>query len=138
LGTRVAKRHAGVAIRMVFRQETEKMSSANLSPELQPHVLADQLANKIFVDGKLRAPVSGAHFMLVNPATAQPVVPVAEAGPSDIDMAVEAATRAQKKWAQIAPRERGKLVAACGRLLDAHVEELSRLVSLESGKALRT
>ena len=36
------------------------------------------------------------------------------------------------------PRERGKLIAECGRLLGDHVEELGRLVALETGKALRT
>ena len=35
-------------------------------------------------------------------------------------------------------RDRGKLVAACGARLAAHVEELGRLTALETGKALRT
>jgi acyl-CoA reductase-like NAD-dependent aldehyde dehydrogenase len=35
-------------------------------------------------------------------------------------------------------RERGKSVAECGRILNNHVEELGRLVALETGKALRT
>ena len=35
-------------------------------------------------------------------------------------------------------RKRGTLIAECSRLLADHVEELGRLVALETGKALRT
>ena len=38
----------------------------------------------------------------------------------------------------MASRKRGALVAQCAALLREHVEELARLIALETGKALRT
>ena len=51
---------------------------------------------------------------------------------------LQAAAHAQKAWAKLPARERGKLIVECGRVLNEHVEELGRLVALETGKALRT
>src|SRR5690606_18104705 len=62
----------------------------------------------------------------------------ARADAADVDRAVAAARKAQKAWGKRSARERGALVSECGRLLTAHVEELGRLLALETGKALRT
>ena len=51
---------------------------------------------------------------------------------------MRSAANAQVAWARRSARERGKLVAKCGELLAAHVEELGLLTALETGKALRT
>ena len=45
---------------------------------------------------------------------------------------------AQKAWARLPARKRGALVAQCGAVLRAHTEELARLITLETGKAIRT
>src|SRR5260370_899775 len=62
----------------------------------------------------------------------------AEGAAGDVDIAVKAAAKAQKAWAKLASRERGRLVYDCGRLLNDHVEEIARLITLETGKAIRT
>ncbi len=81
---------------------------------------------------------SGKVFGIVNPATGETIAEAADAGAADIDIAVKAASQAQKSWKTLHPRERGRLVGECGRLLAAHSEEIARLVALETGKALRT
>ena len=81
---------------------------------------------------------SGKTFPVVNPATGDEIGHAADGDGADIHAAVQAAREAQRLWARKSARERGKLVAECGRLLENHVEELGRLVALESGKALRT
>jgi acyl-CoA reductase-like NAD-dependent aldehyde dehydrogenase len=112
--------------------------TTRLSPNLDPVALAGELSNKLLIDGGLRPAVSGRSFGVVNPATAQTIAEAAEAGAEDVDIAVNAAARAQKEWRKLHPRERGRLVGECGRLLNEHIEELARLVALETGKALRT
>src|SRR4051794_20184832 len=114
------------------------MSENRLSPVLDPHALADQLSNKLLIDGKLVPAASGKTFDIVSPATGKVVAQAADGAAADVDRAVQAAVKAQKDWGKMHPRDRGKLVTECGRLLNDHVEEIARLVALETGKALRT
>ncbi len=112
--------------------------SKTLTPNTDPFALATELSGRHFIDGDLVAAVSGKTFDVVNPATRQTVATAAFGEAADVDAAVAAAERAQIEWAKLAPRQRGKLVQEAGRLLAEHVEELGRLVALETGKALRT
>jgi len=75
---------------------------------------------------------------VLNPATGQVIAQAAASGAEDVDAAVLAAGRAQKAWAEVPARERGKRLVECAQLLSLHVETLGRLVALETGKALRT
>jgi aldehyde dehydrogenase (NAD+) len=114
------------------------MLDNRLQPVLDPHALARDLSNKLLIDGALRPAVSGRSFAVMNPATGATIAKAAEGDAADVDLAVAAATKAQKGWAKTASRERGRLVGECGRLLSEHSEELGRLIALETGKALRT
>ena len=105
---------------------------------LDPAVLAAHLAAKHFIDGKLVPAASGATFDVRSPATGALVAKAAAGDATDVDRAVVSAAKAQIAWAKVPARQRGKLVGDCARLLDAHKEELSRLIALETGKALRT
>lgn len=110
----------------------------SIQPDLDPFNLAHMLDGKHLIDGELVAPVNGKKFDVLNPATGKVIAQAAEGDADDVDRAVKVAKAAQRDWAERPARERGKLVAECGRILSAHVEELGRLVALESGKALRT
>jgi aldehyde dehydrogenase (NAD+) len=114
------------------------MSGNRLEPVLDPKALARLLANKLLIDGALAPAASGRTFPVVNPATQEKISEAAEGGAADVAVAVAAATKAQKAWAKLAARERGRMVYECGRLLNDHVEELARLITLETGKAIRT
>jgi acyl-CoA reductase-like NAD-dependent aldehyde dehydrogenase len=115
------------------------MATANvLSPILDPLKLAGQLSGKLLLDGALTPALSGKTFAVVNPATGKPIAEAALGEKADVDAAVAAAVKAQVGWAKLTARQRGKAIADCGRLLNEHVEELGRLVALETGKALRT
>lgn len=109
-----------------------------LAPNLDPFALARELSNKMLIDGAFTPAISGKTFAVENPATGEVIgyAPFGEA--ADVDAAVQPAKKAQKAWAQRPARERGKLIAECGRLLNEHIEELGRLVALETGKALKT
>ena len=107
-------------------------------PNLDEKSLAMALSGLHFIDGRLVPARSGKTFDVVNPATGEIIGQAAEGDQSDVDAAVEAADRAQKGWAKMPSRKRGALVAQCAALLNAHKEELARLIALETGKALRT
>jgi acyl-CoA reductase-like NAD-dependent aldehyde dehydrogenase len=90
------------------------------------------------IGGRFVAAKSGKTFAVVNPATGEEIGRAAEGDAADVAEAVEVADVAQKSWAKMAARKRGQLVGQCAALLREHVEELARLIALETGKALRT
>jgi aldehyde dehydrogenase (NAD+) len=114
------------------------MPGNRLEPVLDPRALARSLSNKLLIDGALVPATSGRTFPVVDPATQEAIGEAAEGAAADVDVAVKAAAKAQKSWAKLAARERGRLVHECGRVLGEHVEELARLITLETGKAIRT
>jgi acyl-CoA reductase-like NAD-dependent aldehyde dehydrogenase len=114
------------------------MTASKLTLTLDPKTLAKELSGVLLIDGKLVPAASGDTFDVVNPATGEVVAQAAAADAGDVNRAVEAAAKAQKSWAKVLGRERGRLVQEGGRLLLEHAEELAKLVALETGKALRT
>jgi acyl-CoA reductase-like NAD-dependent aldehyde dehydrogenase len=109
-----------------------------LQPNVDPFALAGELSGKLLIEGAMVPARSGRTFPNVNPATGAVIGDAALGEAADVDAAVQAARRAQKTWAKLPARERGRLVSECGRALNGHIEELARLVALETGKALRT
>src|SRR5258708_5950372 len=103
------------------------MRENRLQPNLDPHVLARELSNRLLIDGTLRPALSGRRFAVINPATGDTIAEAAEGAAADVALAVDAAARAHEICAKTAPRERGRLIAAGGRLLSDHSEELGRL-----------
>jgi acyl-CoA reductase-like NAD-dependent aldehyde dehydrogenase len=108
------------------------------APSLDAFALAKALSGKHFIGGRFVASDSGKTFPVVNPATGEEVAFAAEGDAADVDTAVQDAARAQKAWARMPSRKRGALVAQCAAIIREHVEELGRLIALETGKALRT
>ncbi|MBN9528618.1 MAG: aldehyde dehydrogenase family protein [Alphaproteobacteria bacterium] len=76
--------------------------------------------------------------VVINPATGKALGEAAASGATEVDEAVAAARAAQGAWAGLAARERGRLVAECGRQITGQAEDLAVLLALETGKALRT
>ena len=63
---------------------------------------------------------------------------VPQATKEDVDAAVKAAAGASKEWKRIQPRERGRIISKIGNELSNQIKELSQVVALETGNALRT
>ncbi len=110
----------------------------SLQQNTDPVALARQLSGKNLVHGELVGAKSGKTFDVLNPATMEVIAQVPFSESEDVDAAVASAKSAQVDWAKRRSRERGRLVADCGRALEQHVEELARLVAYETGKAIRT
>ncbi|MBV9538388.1 MAG: aldehyde dehydrogenase family protein [Acidisphaera sp.] len=107
-------------------------------PTLDERALARALSGAHLIGGRLVPARSGKTFAVVNPATGDEVANAAEGDADDVDAAVLDAARAQRAWAKTPSRKRGALVAQCAAVIRTHVEELARLIALETGKALRT
>jgi acyl-CoA reductase-like NAD-dependent aldehyde dehydrogenase len=108
------------------------------APTLDERALARALSGVHLIGGRLVPARSGATFPVVNPATGEQVAEAALGDAADVEAAVADAAEAQTAWAKTPARKRGALVARCGEVLGAHIEELARLIALETGKALRT
>ncbi|MDI3307518.1 MAG: aldehyde dehydrogenase family protein [Acetobacteraceae bacterium] len=108
------------------------------APTTDPFALAKALSGYHFIDGGYVPARSGKNFAVVNPATGEQIASAAEGDAADVEAAVQSAAKAQKEWAKVPARKRGALVHQCAAILKEHVEELARLIALETGKALRT
>ncbi|MCA9175336.1 MAG: aldehyde dehydrogenase family protein [Planctomycetales bacterium] len=94
---------------------------------------------KILIGDQWRDAVSGKTFPTVNPATEEVIADVAEGDAADIDLAVKAAREAftSGPWAKMDARDRGALLMKLADLIEANLEELAALESLDNGKPIR-
>jgi len=72
-----------------------------------------------------------------NPATGDILALVTQASGDDVDAAVTAATKAQKKWARTSGHERAKVLYAIARLLQKHSRLFAVLETMDNGKPIR-
>jgi 5-carboxymethyl-2-hydroxymuconic-semialdehyde dehydrogenase len=86
------------------------------------------------IDGK---PVAGReYFETVNPATQDVLAEVAAGGEAEVHAAVAAAKAAFPKWAGLAATERARLMRKLGDLIAAHVPELARTETMDTGQTI--
>jgi aldehyde dehydrogenase (NAD+) len=93
-------------------------------------------ATKLLINNRWMASESGQTFATVNPATAEEICQVAEAGGADVEKAVKAARAAFEHgpWRKMAASKRGELLHRLAGLIEEHGDELARLESLDNGK----
>ena len=91
-----------------------------------------------FIDGNWTPAVSGKTFETVNPATEQVICDVAEGDKADVDLAVAAARRAfdSGPWSTMDARDRGRLIYKLADLIEAEIDELAALETLDNGKPI--
>ncbi len=115
-----------MAPRFEYAPAPESRDIARLKPSYQ-----------IFVDGAFRDG-SGESIKTINPADETPLAEVSEAGPSDVDDAVDSARRAfDGVWGRLPGRERGKYLFRIARAIQERARELAVLESLDNGKPIR-
>jgi aldehyde dehydrogenase (NAD+) len=95
--------------------------------------------SKLLIDGKWVAAKSGKTFPTYNPATEELIAHVAEADAADVDLAAKAARKALESgpWAKMDARDRGRLINRLADLIEANLEELAALETLDNGKPIR-
>jgi gamma-glutamyl-gamma-aminobutyraldehyde dehydrogenase/4-guanidinobutyraldehyde dehydrogenase/NAD-dependent aldehyde dehydrogenase len=75
----------------------------------------------------------------VNPATGETLVQIADCGTEDVNLAVGSARKAFESgvWKDRSPSERKEVLLRFADLLDANLEELALLETLETGKPIK-
>jgi len=76
-------------------------------------------------------------FDSIDPSTGKLITKFPCADKADVDAAVGAARKAlQGKWSSMTPNERGKILWKMAELIEANIEELAQLETLDQGKPL--
>jgi len=92
----------------------------------------------LFINNEWRPATSGKRFPVVNPATEEVIAEVAAGDAADADNAVRAAKACFESpaWREMSARKRGRLLFKAADLLEARLDEFSRLESAQNGKTL--
>ncbi|EKM77505.1 hypothetical protein AGABI1DRAFT_108032 [Agaricus bisporus var. burnettii JB137-S8] len=95
-----------------------------------------QLNTGLFINNQWVDAVEGGTLDVIDPATGKVITPVAAGSAKDVDIAVEAATKAYKtSWGLNMPgSERGRLLYKLADLMEKHSEEFAALEMLNVGK----
>jgi aldehyde dehydrogenase (NAD+) len=92
----------------------------------------------LFVGGELVEPRSGEWFDTISPSSEERLAQVAQAGPEDVGLAVEAARGAfDGEWSKLSPSERAKYLFRIARILQERSREFAVLESLNGGKPIK-
>jgi len=102
-----------------------------------------EVRDGLFIGGRWRPAVDAATRTIRCPADGVVVGEVAEASAADVALAVEAASTAfelggsdRGSWRRRPPAERAAVLVAAAGLLDARLEDVARLESLDTGKRI--
>ncbi len=87
-----------------------------------------------YVDGAWRKSSTTTFFDVTNPATNETVARTPISTKSDVDGAVQAAADAFPLWRRTPPGERIQYLFRLKYLLDEHIDELAKIITLENGK----
>ena len=92
----------------------------------------------LFINGEFVEPKSGRGFTTINPATEEPLAEVAEAGPEDVAIAVDAARDAYRSsWRDLPGSERAKYLYRIARQLQERAREFAVLETMNGGKPIK-
>jgi len=91
----------------------------------------------LFIGGEEVSPRSRTWFPTVSPATEEPLAEVAQAGPKDVAIAVDAAREGFEGWSAWKPSERAKVLFRIARILQERARELAVAESLDGGKPIK-
>ncbi len=114
------------------------MSATAAADPLLAAPLGDGEVLQLFLDGGWAPAADGASFASEDPSTGMPWASVAEAGPVDVDRAVQAARRAfEGAWGSVNAADRARILWRTAELVDRHRDALAQLESRDNGKAIR-
>lgn len=115
-----------------------------MTDQLEPGDLARQwlaaTQTAILIDGRWQPVTSDQRFESIDPATGDRLATLGQASQADVDSAVAAARRAfeNPSWAAMLPAVRARLLWKIADALEADIDLLSELETLDQGKTLRT
>jgi malonate-semialdehyde dehydrogenase (acetylating) / methylmalonate-semialdehyde dehydrogenase len=87
-----------------------------------------------YVNGAWRASTATEFVEVINPATAEVLTRTPLSTAAEVDEAVQTAAAAFPAWRRTPPGERIQYLFKLKNLLEEHIDELARLITLENGK----
>ena len=89
-----------------------------------------------YINGKWQDIGEEKYTAVLNPATGEKLAEVRMSSKIDVDIAVEAAVKAQKKWALVPAPKRAEYLYEIGRLMKEKKEHLAQVLTKEMGKVI--
>jgi malonate-semialdehyde dehydrogenase (acetylating)/methylmalonate-semialdehyde dehydrogenase len=89
-----------------------------------------------YINGQWKNSTAQDFADVINPATGQTLAQVPIDGEADVTAAIESAAAAFPEWRRTPPEERIQFLFKLKQLLEDHLEELARLITMENGKTL--
>lgn len=110
-----------------------------MSPRLaEVEAATGKLPSQMFIGGAHVEAVTGERLDTLDPGTGAVIGSVPAGGTQDIDAAVDDAKRALRgPWAEMSPRDRGRLLWEIGEAIRANVERFALIETLDQGKPLK-
>ena len=90
-----------------------------------------------FVDGDWHEDTAGDPLPVIDPASGAEIARLHLATPAVVEKALAAASRAQRDWAALPGRERGRVLTRAAALMRARNRDLSELETRDTGKPLQ-
>lgn len=90
-----------------------------------------------YIDGQFVAPKAGKSFKTSEPATGAHLAKLAQGTRADVDLAVDAASKAQAKWAKLPGHTRARHLYALARIIQRHARLLAVVEAIDNGKPIR-
>jgi aldehyde dehydrogenase len=90
-----------------------------------------------FIGGEWVAPLDREYFVNSSPVDGSVIAQVARSNSKDIDLAVEAATKAAPAWGKTAVAERSAILNKIADRIEENLEQLALVETWDNGKAIR-
>lgn len=113
-----------------MRNELQRLSERTRSFLARDHLMT--------INGKQGSAVSGKVLDVRDPTSGSSIGNVPDAGPEDVDRAVQAARKALEEgpWQRMKPVQRERLMLRLASLLEDNAEEFAEIESLNSGRTI--
>ena len=91
---------------------------------------------KNYIDGRLTKPISRKYLDNYEPATGQVYSRIPDSAKEDVNLAVDAASKAFLKWSEMGADKRGDILYRLSELIEDNLEVLAQAESTDNGKPL--
>ncbi|GAA4797832.1 aldehyde dehydrogenase family protein [Olivibacter ginsenosidimutans] len=90
-----------------------------------------------FIDGKFVPPINGKYFDNVSPIDGKVFTRAARSSKEDVELALDAAHRAFKKWSKTSATERSNILLKVAQKIEDNLAYLAAVETVDNGKAVR-
>lgn len=103
---------------------------------ISPDTTAAAVSVPNYIDGQWIESKAGESLDVINPATSEVIARTPLSSTAEVNAAVQSAARAFPEWRRTPPEDRIQYLFKLKQLLEAHLDELGRIISRENGKTL--